>query len=167
MKKIVSLFLSAILCAMLVGCANNNTSESSYTSEEVDAALEAIYEEKANSEPEEHNTSEYVDYLDFKARKDAKNATDTELQAALDWIKDNQDSYFDNNEQMELTMYYGSLLKHKNKSTDNQYEKIGRQAFNTVKYVYRGAESESDDATVQNYEELKELLSNVDDIARE
>ncbi len=164
MKKIVSLFLSAILCAMLVGCANNDTSTSSYTTEEVEAALEAIYEEKANSEPEEHNTSEYADYLYFKARKDAKTATDTELQAALDWLKDNQDSYFDNNEQMELTMYYGSLLKHKNKATDNQYEKIGDIAFKTVKYVYRDVETEQDEATVLNYDKLKELLADVDDI---
>lgn len=110
-------------------------------------------------EPTEHGTSQYVDYIYYKAKEDAKTATDDDLQKALTWLKDNTESYFSNQEYMELTMYYGELLEMKYKDTGNEYEKIGWQAYKTIKYVYRGAESVSDEVTQNNLSELKEMVS--------
>ena len=87
----------------------------------------------------------------------------TELMA--DWLKDNVDNIFDSQENMELAMYNGELLERKYKDSGNAFEKIGWQAYKTVKYVYRGAESVDDQATVDNYTELKALLSSADNIA--
>ena len=117
------------------------------------------------TEPSEHGTTDYMDYLCFKAKADAKEVTDEELQAALDWLKEYVDNIFSSQESMEIAMYNGELLEYKYKKTGNAFEKIGWQAFKTVKYVYRGAETESDQATVDNYAELKKLLSAAGNIA--
>ena len=62
-------------------------------------------------------------------------------------------------------MYNGELLERKYKGSGNSFEKIGWQAYKTVKYVYRGAESVDDQATIDNYSELKDLLSSADKIS--
>lgn len=121
----------------------------------------AIYVSSENSIDElEHNTSEYVDYLASKAKSDAETATDGEIQEAINWLKNNTENYFSGNENMENTMYYGELLEYKYKDTGNDLEKIGWQAFKTVKYVYRGVESVTDTSTHDNLMELKEMLEN-------
>lgn len=113
--------------------------------------------ELATSEPE-HNTSDYVDYIARKAKEDAETADDEDIQEALEWLKNNTENYFKGNENMENTMYYGELLEYKYKDTGDDLEKIGWQAFKTVKYVYRGAETVLDDSTHNNLMELKEML---------
>ena len=114
---------------------------------------------ESSSEPE-HGTSSYVDYIALKAKDDAETATDDDIKNALNWLKDNTENYFSGEENMEKTMYYGELLEYKYKDTGDSLEKIGWQAFKTVKYVYRGAESVTDDATHNNLMELKEMLEN-------
>lgn len=122
----------------------------------------AIYVSSELEQPKdselEHNTSEYVDYLASKAKSDAETATDGEIQEAISWLKDNTENYFSGNENMENTMYYGELLEYKYKDTGNDLEKIGWQAFKTVKYVYRGVESVTDTSTHDNLMKLKEML---------
>lgn len=161
MKKALSVFFALALCCSLTACSEGKKSEPEIQSSAATSSTVAT----ELKEPEEHGTSAYVDYLYYKAKADSETATNEELQAALDWLKENIDSIFSSQENMELTMYNGELLERKYKDTGNAYEKIGWQAFKTVKYVYRGEESKTDDATVQNYNELKELLANVDDIA--
>lgn len=119
-------------------------------------------EVKETSEPE-HNTSSYVDFLVLKAKEDAETATDEDIAEALQWLIDNTENYFSGNENMEKTMYYGELLEYKYKDTGDDLEKIGWQAFKTVKYVYRGVESVLDDVTHDNLMELKEMLENYQD----
>lgn len=116
------------------------------------------------TEPSEHGTSQYVDYIYYKAKEDAVTATDEDLQAALTWLKENTENYFSSQEYMELTMYYGELLEMKYKGTNNEYEKLGWQAYKTIKFVYREVESVSDEATQDNLNELKEMVLNVEDI---
>lgn len=128
-------------------------SETTKTEQETDTDSEA-------SEPE-HNTSAYVDYIAAKAKADAENATEEDIQAAVNWLKKNTGNYFSGSENMEKTMYYGELLEYKYKDTGNELEKIGWQAFKTVKYVYRGAETVLDDATHNNLQELKDMLENL------
>lgn len=120
--------------------------------------------EKTLTEPSEHGTSEYVDYLYYKAKEDAKTATDEDLQSALDWLKNNTEHYFDNQDSMELAMYYGELLEMKYKDTGNEYEKLGWQAYKTIKYVYRGVESVSDEVTQNNLSELLGMVLNAENI---
>ena len=115
--------------------------------------------ERVLIEPEEHNNSGYVDYLTLKAKKDSTTASDELIQEAMQWLSNNVDSIFKDNESMENAMYFGELLEYKYKDTGNEYEKLGFQTFKTVKYVYRGAESVEDEVTVNNYNELKNMVN--------
>lgn len=160
-RKIIAIISIIGVCVSLSACAKEeqptqSVESSVYTSDSTTSVL---------TEPSEHGTSAYVDYICYKAKADAEDVTDEELQVALSWLKANVDSVFSSQENMELAMYNGELLEYKYKKTGNNYEKIGWQAFKTVKYVYRGVESKSDQATVDNYAELKKLLSAADDIA--
>lgn len=119
-----------------------------------------IYKNLPDEKPDP-NTNEMVDYLATKARNNSQTATDEDIQEAIDWLKNNIDSYFIDNDSMEKTMYYGKLLEYKHKDTGNKYEKAGYQAFKTIKYVYRGAEAVSDKTTQNNLEELKELVQDL------
>ena len=160
-RKITAIITMLAICTALSACSQpEKQPENSVTSVTTSStsATELV-------EPEEHGTSAYVDYLFYKAKADAEIATDEELQAALDWLKDNVDNIFDSQENMELAMYNGELLERKYKDSGNAFEKIGWQAYKTVKYVYRGAESVDDQATEDNYSELKALLSSADNIA--
>lgn len=137
----------------------NTKSVSSNTEVTTEANSSVLTDEVKNGEPE-HNTSEYVDYLALKAKEDAQTATDEDIKNAINWLKDNQSDFFSGNENMENTMYYGELLEYKYKDTGDELEKIGWQAFKTVKYVYRGVESVTDTSTHDNLMELKNMLEN-------
>ena len=167
MKKLI--FAAAMAAVMMIsGCGSNDavqpastTNEPAVTTTTVSATTVAT---TALTEPEEHGTSDYVDYIWYKAKADAQTASDEELQAALDWLKSNTAEYFSTQKNMELTMYYGELLEHKYKKTGNQYEKVGWQAYKTIKYVYRGVEAFEDEVTQDNLNELIELLADVNNI---
>lgn len=111
----------------------------------------------SNSEPEP-NTSEMVDYISEQAKADSKNATDEDVQEAIDWLKNNKYNYFSGNDNMEKTMYYGFFLEDVYSGTENDYEKLGFQAYKTVKYVYRGYESIQDESTRNNLEKLRNMV---------
>jgi hypothetical protein len=174
-KYFAILSIVAICSTTLVGCSSA-TSDVSETTTETSAHLDveppkdyysdidsssdvSDYESSddvsSDSEPEP-NTTEMVDYIASKAKKDAKAATDEDIQAAVDWLKANKYNYFSGNENMEKTMYYGYLLEEKYMNTENDYEKVGFQAYKTVKYVYRGLESIKD--AHDNLLELQEMV---------
>ena len=115
-------------------------------------------------EPEEHGTSEYELYLTSKARIDSETATDEQLQAAVDWLKNNVSTYFSSQENMENTIYFGRLLECAYKDSGKVFGSVGWQAQKTVKYVYRGAETVTDQVTQDNLAELIELVENMPDI---
>ncbi len=111
----------------------------------------------SDSEPQP-NTNEMVDYISNQAKEDSKNATEEDIQAAVDWLKANKYSYFSGNDNMEKTMYYGFFLEDVYSGTGNDYEKLGFQAYKTVKYVYRGYESIQDESTQNNLEKLRNMV---------
>lgn len=111
----------------------------------------------SNSEPKP-NTNEMVDYISKKAKADSGNATDEDVQKAINWLKNNKYSYFSGNDNMEKTMYYGFFLEDVYSGTGNDYEKLGFQAYKTVKYVYRGYESIQDESTQNNLEKLRNMV---------
>jgi hypothetical protein len=115
------------------------------------------------TEPSEHNTGAYVDYLALKAKADIGTLTDEELREVINWIKEHKKDLFLDNETMEKAMYYGELLEYKYKGTENEYEKLGWQMFKTIKYVYRGEESVDNDTTQNNLTELIEIIENISD----
>lgn len=114
-----------------------------------------------NTRLPEKNTSEMVDYLIRKAQSDVQGLSDEELVPALDYINDNIDNCWDSNEIMENYIYYGSMLEiHYNGSYANADIKgrIGMNAVQLVKYVYRNTETIDSDHTQENLRQVKEDL---------
>lgn len=107
------------------------------------------------------NSNEMVGYLIDKANYDVTFATTDDINNAVNWLKDNAENCFKDNETMEKTMYYGALLEAKYTGTGNNYEKAGWQAIETVKYVYRGLENVSDSSTQRNFEKLIDLVDSL------
>lgn len=162
-KKIV---LTCVIVVLIIIAATNlkNKPNETKNSPTATSSSEVINIPAEPEEPDEHGTSTYVDYIYYKAKYDAIAATDDELQNALNWLKSNTENYFSTQENMELAMYYGELLEMTYKDLGNDYEKIGWQTYKTIKYVYRGVENIEDETTQHNLNELKELLSRVDNI---
>lgn len=152
------LILLSIVGNLNKGDEKSNSSVQTKTST-VSITSSVITTEKELIEPEEHNSSAYVDYLALKAKEDSATASDESIQEAIQWITNNIDSIFKDNESMEKAIYYGELIEYKYKGVDEKYEKIGWQTFKTVKYVYRGVEGVEDEVTVNNYNELKSMLN--------
>ena len=73
----------------------------------------------------------------------------------------NYPNYFESNEVMEKTMYYGYLLEYGYKNKNNNYADLGMDAYQVVKYVYRGAEKVEDISTQEN---LKQIAKDLDKI---
>ncbi len=155
MKKILAIILAGL---MLFACGCEKDSNDKEDLKEETTSINTLTKSETTTSIPEANTSEMVDYLAFKAKDDATTATDEDINTAIKWLRTNVYNIFDNNENMENTMYYGELLEYKYKDSENELETLGFQAFKTVKYVYRGIESPSDDVTKQNLNELIEML---------
>lgn len=173
-KKFVIVALTLVAASLSFGgCSSQNsdkaTVETTATVTEKSTTIEPTTNKPTLTEPTTSeidskpapNTSEMVDYIAHKAKADATTATINDIDEAVQWLKNNVDNIFDNNENMENTMYYGELLEYKYQGTDDPYEKVGWQAFKTVKYVYRGYEAINDTATQDNFDELKEILKTI------
>ena len=161
MKKIFVILSTLIMCVSLAACSDKEQSKDSSEISLVDS-YELV-------EPEEHGTSEYVDYLSLKAKLDAPSASDEDLQYAFSWLKlkVTTGDMFSSQEIMERAMYNGELLDWHYSDAEGEeknYAKIGWQAFKTVKYVYRGIDSAGDDETVRSLKKLTDLLDSSDDI---
>ena len=115
-------------------------------------------------EPSQHGTTEYAEYIFYKAVNDSLNATDVQLQEAVAFIKANTNSYFNTQENMEKTMYYGKMIAYKYRHSGNDYEKTGNQAYRTVEYVYRGIDKTTDETTLKNLKKLQEMAVALPDI---
>lgn len=115
-------------------------------------------------EPSQHGTTEYAEYIFYKAVNDSLNVTDEQLQEAVAFIKANTNSYFTTQENMEKTMYYGKLIAYKYRNSGNDYEKAGNQAYRTVEYVYRGIDKTTDETTLKNLKKLQDMADELPDL---
>lgn len=115
-------------------------------------------------EPSQHGTTEYAEYIFYKAVNDSLNVTDEQLQEAVAFIKANTNSYFTTQENMEKTMYYGKLIAYKYRNSGNDYEKTGNQAYRTVEYVYRGIDKTTDETTLKNLKKLQDMADELPDL---
>lgn len=162
-KNILSLLLCALLTSTcLCGCGsstgNVNSSSQNLTEKPTEAVTTKLSTSSAAESEPEQNSSEMVIYLTKKGRTDAKTATDDDIAGAVEWLKDNINDYFADNEHMEDTIYYGALLESHFSGSNNQYERAGWQAQKTVKYVYQGVDSQFDDNTQKNLQKLQALV---------
>ena len=116
---------------------------------------------------EERGTSAMTDALTSAARADAEEAVTADLQAALDFIRDNYPDFYVDDETMEKTIYYGALLQYYFDDIQNDFENyryfyvIGRDAYEAVKYVYRGYETVETESTQINLESIGETIPKI------
>ena len=110
-----------------------------------------------------------VDSLYYNAKDDFNNVTEASLLEALNYIKNNYEDAFRDNETMENLLYYGFYLDRIHSSVENEdglgnlaiLADIGSNTTEYVKYVYRGAENETDEATIANFEQIQEDLAEI------
>lgn len=147
-------YVALLICLLLLsGCSASPATQSapsptpSTTSltrvQEIDSLLEE-YEEN----PPEPYTDEMVDYITLLARELAKDIDDDLTHEALSYIAAHiaDPDIFEDQDTMELVMYYGALLDYayKNDSDKRSVADVGWDAFRAVKYVYREAETPKD-----------------------
>lgn len=154
MKKIISMLLAGLMILALTGCGSNNTDASNTDQQREEVPVKVKEEVKGELKEVQpkvvdrfiltapQNTSAAVDELVLRAKNDAKNSTDAEIKEAVKFINDNYNSYWTDNETMHKVMYYGALLQYSNKSND--IKKLGMDAVQVVKYIYRKAETVED-----------------------
>ena len=101
-----------------------------------------------------------VDYLYYEVKDDIeKNGFSDEIKdEAVQFLVDNYPNYFTDNETMEKTMYYGYYLERGFKDSNSSYSNLGTDAYQAIKYVYRGVEKVEDEATQSNLEQIKKSL---------
>lgn len=162
MKKRL-LFVPLILTLSLTACGSKEPTEeqnqeTTQQTQEVNEPTEAEVEEE--TEVPEPNTSEMVDYLYYEVKDDIeKNGFSDEIKdEAVKFLVDNYPNYFTDNETMEKTMYYGYYLERGFKDSDSPYSNLGTDAYQAVKYVYRGVETVEDDSTQANLSQIKKSL---------
>ena len=177
MKKKALILLVGLLAtaAVFAGCENSDTNDTvvstntSATSSPNSSASEntsKISSEKSSeettvSEPApEPNTSAMVDYISRQAKQDSKTADNVKLNEAVSFIKSNYPNYFADNSTMKQTMYYGYLLEYayQNDSSNKTLANLGQDAYQVVKYVYRGAETTDSESVQSNLKQIKNAL---------
>ena len=166
MKKRL-LFIPLILTLSLTACGSKESNEeqtqnTTQQTQEVNETTETSSETEIEEETEvpEPNTSAMVDYLYYQAKDDIeKNGFSDEIKdEAVKFLVDNYPNYFTDNETMEKTMYYGYYLERGFKDSDSPYSNLGTDAYQAVKYVYRGVETVEDDSTQANLSQIKKSL---------
>lgn len=108
----------------------------------------------AVTEGVEKNSTEMVDKLGFLAMEDAETVSDQQLEEAIDFLSETYPDYFDTPELMEKIMYYGYLLDYAYEDDNDDHSKLGNDAYQAVKYVYRGVEKVEDESTQANLDQI-------------
>ena len=114
--------------------------------------------ESASIEKPSQNTTAMVEYIIYTAKANAKTASEEEKTQAIQFIKDTYPNYYTDNDIMEQTMYYGSLLEYAYENIDVTKYQLGMNTNQAVKYVYRGVETAEDAHTQENLNQIKKSL---------
>lgn len=166
MKKILFITLTAIITVSLSACikvtdvsTQNNDSQSMSESTSVNTANETLTD-YANTmydaiQDTELNSSARVDAIIMQAKKDAELVSSSIVADAATAIINNYPAYYGDDATMELYIYLGALIEYTNVNDD--YAKLGQYTTEAIKYVYRGAESQTDEATLNKLAQVKEL----------
>lgn len=146
--------LVALLLIVVVASTNSEDSKSNVQT--------TLSNEQASLSRER---SAVCDELIRSAKKDVESGiTEEQTNEAVEYIYNHYDNYFENDEIMEKCIYYGSLLQYayeddyKTDLTAKAYTDLGSDIVRLVKYVYRGAESSTEERMNINLEQIKEDL---------
>ena len=105
-----------------------------------------------------------VDYIANEAKKSAnQSATEEKKNEAIEFIYSNYPNYYIDNETMEKVLYYGYYLEYaySKNGSNNLYANLGIDAYQAVKYVYRGTENVEDESTQENLRQIDEALKEI------
>ena len=163
MKKLLLTVICLFLVVFTTACSSNQTTEKSKDNSTNNSNQTSDMNEKNINEQPDPNTSSMVDYLIRQGKYKVDEATEEELNKALEFIKNNIDNLFADNETMEKTIYYGSLLEYYYAIDHDSYKgfndirgEIGMDAVQAVKYVYRNTETPNDEHVTENIRQIKE-----------
>jgi hypothetical protein len=139
MKKLFIIFFLVLLVA---GCSKRQDSpRMDYT-----GAQEIAYALQDDLDHGLENTDAMIEAIYARAKEDAKNITPEMTDQALAYLAVNFTSDpFGGNLVMESCMYFGVLLDKAFDDSDVRSE-VGWDAYKSIKYVYRGMETEADAA---------------------
>ncbi len=97
---------------------------------------------------------------------------DTMMDGAISYLKEHSDNFYENNDVMELSMYFGSYitnyLESKNKKITSMTEsqqtiyKAGYQTIKAIKYVYRGNQAQNDEDTQKALDKAQKALAKLE-----
>lgn len=157
-----------ITCLIALSCIGYITSPDKPTETPVDKSVPEVAQTTPSAPPAEPapqetetipepNTSAMVDYIVTKAKTDSETITEEQKQEAVNFIKDNFQNYFKDNDTMEKTIYYGALLEYSSEK-DSDLSNLGKDTVKAAKSVYRGSEKPEDKATQTNLRQVKESL---------
>lgn len=163
MKKALTILLSVILCICMFGCGSEDPAPEPEQDASTTNEQEVIVSEDLTEVPKftaEQKTSEMVDQIGFTAKDYATNLTDSDSDKIIETIRNANHEFYNSTEEMEKYMWYGYLLDYKYDDSDPR-SALGTDLVQAIKYVYRGAEGITDDATVENLHQLDKDLDNI------
>lgn len=124
----------------------------------------------------ETGSSARVDEILSKAMDDAKNIpddADSQYEEALGYLKEHTENFYESNEIMEKSMYYGCFIysyiedstEVKNISELNDKDRTkydaGYNVVKAIKYVYRGAETAEGESAQNALKEAQDALNKI------
>lgn len=157
---IVGVVVVVLLAAAVGGNKGNDQAVGTGSEPSTQASTPAETESPTVSEPEP-NTSAKVDALAREAKDSvAEGVTEEKRDEAVAFIVEHYPDYYGDNETMERAMFYGFWLEYAYADDEvaHDYNDLGVDMSQAVKYVYRGAEKVEDDATQENLGQIKKSL---------
>lgn len=165
-KKLLSILLCGAMTISLVACGSSSSDNKNEDTTKVEETPKVDDEFTITSEP---NTTAAVDEIINKGKEDASKASEEDIKKAIQFINDNYNNYWTDNETMHKGMYYGSLLEYakRDKAKENQegldytIYSLGEDTVQVIKYVYRGADKIEDESTQENLRQIEKSLKNI------
>ncbi len=166
MKKIFLSLYVLICCFAISACDGDNDSSKSpvsapavaTVSHEVTPDIDKYLSDALSGK--KSNSNERLDAIMMLAKKDVASINDGKIARAVAFIRETYPNFYADTATMEKAMYYGRLL---DKAFDDKdaRSRLGWHTVKAVKYVYRGNEKVSDDATRINLEKIKKDLAEI------
>lgn len=160
---VVAAVVMLIIDATIKGGSQDEASSIVSQSSAISSIPSKSDESEALSSEVAAGTSAKVDEIARKAKEDSAKIDDEKTNEAVSYIREHFDNYFENNEVMEQTMYYGYLLEYAYKDDENNqpYAVLGQDVYQVVKYVYRGAETIDSDSVQSNLRQVEKDLKEI------